>query len=298
MIIMSRVKLAFISLLSLGVFATYAQTEKLQDEKELEVVNFNSIKKVLQKDGLSQAAQEKKEQVAILKEEQSALEKERFNYPSEDELWGLASEYWLIKNAQILGWDFEKPDYGLDKSFRETLESMGFYQKKFRILMLNTPTVVHASLPGSDGTSIFLLSVPFIRSLDLTKLEISMLLFEDYLRLEAGYFKKSVSVEKIKTLAGTNFYGQKPDMSFMEELLKNYSTQVHQKGFSFQQQFEITKKMDSFLKAKPELWNVYYRLLGKINNFLKTNVQYKDYIRLYPSPEMQLKWIGPEEKTL
>jgi hypothetical protein len=34
----------------------FAQSEKLQEEKEMEVVNFNSIKKVLSQDGLSEAA--------------------------------------------------------------------------------------------------------------------------------------------------------------------------------------------------------------------------------------------------
>lgn len=275
-----------------------AQTGKLQDEKELEVVNFQSIKKVLQQDGLSQSAKQKTKQVAVLKTEQVSLEKSRFDYPTEDELWGFVSEYWLVKNAQLLGWDFEKPDYGLETSFRTTLESLGFYQKKFKILLVNTPSMVRASLPGSEGEMILLLSVPFIRSLDLSKLEISLLLLEDYFRLEGGYFKKSVTTDKIKKLSGTNFHGQKPDMSMIEELVKKYDIQINQKGFSFQQQFETTKKMDSFLKSNPELWNAYFRLLGKLQNFLKVNVQYKDYIRLYPSPEMQIKWISPEEKTI
>lgn len=295
---MFRVKLVFSSFLLFLTISAIAQTGKLQDEKELEVVNFQSIKKVLQQDGLSQSAKQKTKQVAVLKTEQINLEKSRYDYPTEDELWGFVSEYWLVKNAQLLGWDFEKPEYGLETSFRTTLESLGFYQKKFKILLVNTPSMVRASLPGSEGEMILLLSVPFIRSLDLSKLEISLLLLEDYFRLEGGYFKKAVTTEKIKKLSGTNFHGQKPDMSMIEELIKKYDTQVKQKGFSFQQQFETTKKMDSFLKSNPELWNAYYRLLGKLQSFLKINVQYKDYIRLYPSPEMQLKWISPDEKAI
>lgn len=278
-------------------FSVFAQTEKLQDEKELEVVNFNSIKKVLQQDGLSEAAKKKEKQVVILKKEQSKIEANRFLYPTESEMWGFISEYWLIKNAQILNWDFEKPDYGLDKNFSTTMEKLGFYQKKYKILLVNNPTMVRAALPG-DGESILLLSVPFIRSLDLSKLEISLLLFEDFLRLEQGYFKKNVATEKFHKLSGTNFQGQKPDISMVEEMLKNYSNQINQKGYTFQEQFEITKKMDAFLKSNPELWNVYFRLLGKIDRFIKVNVQYKDYVRLYPSPEMQVKWLSPEDKVL
>lgn len=298
MTIMFRAKLAFSSFILFFTISVIAQDNKLQDEKELEVVNFKSIKKVLQQDGLSQSAQQKTKQVAVMKIEQTSLEKSRFDYPSEDELWGFVSEYWLVKNAQLLGWDFEKPEYGLEASFRTTLESLGFYQKKFKILLVNTPSMVRASLPGSEGEMILILSVPFIRSLDLSKLEISILLLEDFFRLEGGYFKKFVTTDKLKKLAGTNFYGVKPDMSMIEELIKKYDAQIYQKGFSFQQQFETTKKMDSFLKSNPELWNSYFRLLGKLQNFLKVNVQYKDYLKLYPSPEMQLKWITPEEKVL
>ena len=275
-----------------------AQISKLQEDKELELVNFSSVKKVLQKDGLSESAFQKKQQVAILKKEQINLDHLRYNYPAEDEMWGFISEYWLVKNAPILGWDFEKPDYGLDYSFKTTLQKMGFVQKKFKILLINNPVMVRAALPGSNGGIILLMSVPFIRSLDLSKLEISLLFLEDYLRLEAGYFKNNVGTQKLKNLAGTSFQGAKPDMSMLEELLKNYTNQINSKGYTFQQQFETTKKMDVFLKSQPELWNVYFHLLQKLNNYFKANVQYKDYVKLYPSPEMQIKWISPDEKVL
>ena len=296
MTIMSKVKLAFSSLLLSGL--VFAQSAKLPEEKELEVVNFKSIKKVLEQDGLSKSAEKKKKQVAALKKEQNVVETGRFLYPTEEEMWGFVSEYWLVKNAQFLGWDFEKPDYGLEESYRSTLEKMGFYQKKFKILLINTPMVVRGSMPGNDGEMILLLSVPFIRSLDLSKLEISLLLMEDFFRLEAGYFKKATVSQKMTKLAGTNFYGSKPDLSFLEEMAKSYTTQIREKGYTFQQQFEVTKKMDAFLKSNPELWNAYFRLLGKMDRFLKVNLVYKDYLKLYPSPEMQLKWLSPDEKVL
>ncbi|HXH76029.1 MAG TPA: hypothetical protein VNJ08_13750 [Bacteriovoracaceae bacterium] len=296
MINISRVKLVFSSLLL--ILSPYSFGEKLQEEKELEAVNFSNIKNVLEKDGLSQSAKMKKKEVQVMKHRKTEVEKGLYVYPDQDELWGFISEYWLIKNAQVLGWDFEKPDYGIETAYRSTLEKLGFVQKKFKILLLNTPSTVRVTLPGADGEIIHLLSVPFIRSLDLSKLEISLLLLEDYFRLEGGYFKKAVETDKMKKLAGTNFHGSKPDLSLVEELLKNYGKQINEKGFTFQQQFEVTKKMDAHLKSSPELWNAYFRLLGKIDRFLKVNVQYKDYIKLYPSPEMQIKWLSPEEKVL
>lgn len=294
MITTFKVTLASVSLL-LGV--AQAQS-KLPEEKELELVDFKSVKKVLQKDGLTEAVKRKEKKVEALKKEQAVVEKSRFLYPTQDELWGFVSEYWLVKNAQLLQWDFKKPDYGLEKSFATVLENLGFYQKKFKILFLNNPSIVRAALPGSEGEVILLLSVPFIRSLDLSKLEISLLLLEDFFRLEQGYFKKAVETEKLRTLPGTNFSGTKPDLSMIHELLKKYDEQVTEKGHTFQQQFEVTKKMDAFLKSSPELWNAYYRMLGKIDRFVKTNHQYKDYVRLYPSPEMQVKWLSPPEKVL
>lgn len=293
---MSWAKLALASLLVSSL--SFGQGPKLQEEKELEVINFKNIRDVLQRDGLSEAARKKAKEVKVLKKEQTQVEKSRYNYPSESELWGFASEYWLVKNAQILGWDFQKPEYGIEKSFTAMMEKLGFYQKKFKILLLNTPTVVRAALPGEDGEYILLLSVPFIRTLDLSKLEISLLLLEDFLRLEQGYFKQNVAPEKLSRLAGTNFYGSKPDMSLMEDFLKNYDKQINKKGYTFQQQFEVTKKMDAYLKATPDLWNTYFRLLGKMDRLVKTNNQYKEYIKLYPSPEMQVKWLSPDEKVL
>ena len=295
MINIFRVKLALSSFLI--TTSLLAQTGKLQEEKELEVVNFKSIKKVLEQDGLTEASKRKARQVEVLKKEQGKIESGRFMYPTESELWGFVSEYWLVKNAQLLNWDFEKPDYALDRSFSSTMENLGFYQKKFKILLVNTPSLVKASIPG-DSELIFLLSVPFIKSLDLSKLEISLLLFEEFIRLEMGYFKKNVATEKMSKLAGTNFQGIKPDLSMVEELLKNYTSQINQKGYTFQQQFELTKKVDAYLKSSPELWNTYFRLLGKIDRFVKSNAQYKDYVRLYPSPEMQVKWLSPPEKVL
>jgi hypothetical protein len=284
----------FSCLISLSV---YSQSEKLQEEKELEVVNFNSIKKILMQDGLSEAAKKKEKQVQILKKEQAKVETGRYMYPSEDEIWGFTTEYWLIKNAQLLDWDFEKPDYGIDKSFRTLMQDLGFYQKKFKILLVNSPNIVRAALPGNQEV-VLIISVPFIRMMDLSKLEISLMLFEDFLRLDLGYFKKSVATEKLTKIAGSNFQGAKPDISFVEELLKNYSSQINEKGYSFQQMFEVTKKMDAYLKSNPELWNAYFRLLGKMDRFLKTNIQFKEYIKLYPSPEMQVKWLSPDEKVL
>lgn len=278
--------------------AQETDNKKTKEEKELELVDFKQIKKVLQEDGLSQEAKKKAKQVEIIKKEQAIIEKDRFSVPPEDEWWGVMTEYWLVKNAPNLAWDFEKPDYGLEESFKSVLQTVGLYQKKFRILLLNTPSLVRAALPGNNGETIFLISVPFIRTLDLSKLEISLMMLEDFLKAEAGYFKQAARPKDLDKYVGSNFYGKKLDLAPMSEALKNYDNFLTQKGFTFQQQFEITKKMDAYLKPNLEWWNTYYRMLGKIDRLIKTNNQYKTYNQLYPSPEMQIKWLSPADKVL
>ncbi|MEX0798013.1 MAG: hypothetical protein WD025_01125, partial [Bacteriovoracaceae bacterium] len=81
-------------------------------------------------------------------------------------------------------------------------------------------------------------------------------------------------------------------------ILKGYSSVVYEKGFSFQQQYEITKKMDRLLKSEPEIWNSYLKLLQKIDHLIKSNLMYKDYNKIYPSPEMQMEWLSPKKKVL
>lgn len=293
MISILKSKLAFASLI-LPLLA-FSQ-DKLQEEKELELINFNSIKKVLQDDGLSQQAINKKKEVEKLRVEKAKISAQRSLYPQEEDMWGFLSEYYLVKNAQLLNWDYQKPEYGIDLSFKELLEKLGFYQKKVKVLVLNTPSIHRGILPGAHQEDLYLISLPFIRSMDLSKLEISLLLLEDFFRSGEGMVRKRIKTKSFENIVGSSIKG-KVDQNFLNEMLGKYKESL-QSGYSFQQQFEITKKMDTYLKPHPELWNTYFRLLGKINNFTKGNNLYKNYINLYPSPEMQIKWLSPEKKVL
>ena len=51
------------------------------------------------------------------------------------------NEMWIAKNAPILKWDFQHPNYGLGEYFQTFLEQMGFFEVKFRILPINSPEV-------------------------------------------------------------------------------------------------------------------------------------------------------------
>lgn len=259
-----------------------------------DIIDFSSIKDLIKKDGLE--GELKKQQV----EKQQVLDKKklsdmkRYNVPNADEFWNFFSELWLVKNATKLKWDFHKPEFDLEKSFIALLETQGHYEKKIKILLLDSTEVIHAALPTNDKEYIFLLSLPFIRTLDLSKVEISLILFEDYLRARRGYFKNYVTSKELEAYLGSNFNGKPFNKKLIDSHLLKMSNVLYEKGFTFQEQFELTQEMDTALKSDLKIWNTYLTLLEKIDQLTKTNSLYKKYSQIYPSPELQLNWLRPK----
>jgi hypothetical protein len=298
-------KLLLLCILSSLTLSTYAveptglskslKNEKTFEEKEQELINYKSIQEAIKSDGLEKQQKQKAKIVTTISKERLAIAKEKFDLPA-DEFWSFMTELWLVKNAQSLSWDYPKPDLGIDKAFKGLLEKLGFYNIKFKILIMNTPNIVHFGLPGSEGEFIFILSHPFMRSLDLTKVDISLLLLEDLFRLQSKYFISNIEADK--SFLGLNFQATKFPKDKIEKIYNEYSNIIYKKGFNFQQQYEITKKMDMVLKADPLLWATYFKLLKKIDGYVKTDLLYKSYLKIYPSPELQLKWLSPKENTL
>ena len=97
---------------------------------------------------------------------------------------------------------------------------------------------------------------------------------------------------------GKNFYGSKVNPKLFEKILEKYSDVMLKTGFNFQQQYEITKKMDAQLKSEPNLWSVYFKLYGKLERFMKSDLLYKNYIKIYPSPELQINWLSPKKQVI
>lgn len=288
--------LTIATLLFLSTSISFSQTgEKSLEEKEGELLDFNSIKQILKNDGLDQNANKK--QKVIFQAKTARVEKltRMFDIPPKNEMLGFITEMWLVKNAPILKWDFQKPDYGLDRSFAEFLERMGHFEQKFKILLLNGPNIAHFALPGEKNEIIFLISQPFIRTLDLSKLEISLLLYEDYLRFNAGYFYEKIEDKEFTELMGGNFQNKKFDRKLVEKVLSKYDSATLDKGFNFNQQYSITVKMGDLLKSDMKLWNSYVNMIKKIDDLVKTNLMYSKYNEIYPSPELQLGWLIPKK---
>jgi hypothetical protein len=259
-----------------------------------DLLDFSSIKDIIKTDGLEGELKKKETEKRVLLDKKKLTEMKRYNVPTQSEFWSMFSELWLVKNAPLLKWDFHKPEFDLEKSFISLLEAQGHYEKKIKILLLDTTEVIHAALPSNDDEFIFVLSLPFIRTLDLSKVEISLILFEDFIRARKGYFKNYIQSSELESYLGTNFTGKPFNKKLIADHLKKYNKVLMEKGFSFQEQFETTTEMDSLLKSDLKLWNTYISLLEKIDNLSKTNTLYKKYSQIYPSPELQLNWLKPK----
>ncbi len=262
------------------------------------LLDFSSIKDIIKKDGLSGELQKKQNETRKLLTSKKLSDMKRYNIPTQDQFWTMFSELWLVKNATMLKWDFHKPDFELEKSLVTMLEAQGIYEKKIKILFLDSPAIAHTSLPSNADEYIFLISLPFIRTLDLSKIEISLLLFEDLVRMRKGYFKNYVLSKELEAYLGSNFADKKFNKTLIDEGLKKYNKLLLEKGFSFQEQFETTKEVDILLKNDLKIWNTYVSLLEKIDQLVKSNSLYKNYTLIYPSPELQINWLKPKNKIL
>jgi hypothetical protein len=188
-------------------------------------------------------------------------------YPSEDVFWKFASELWLVKNATILKWDVEKPDYGIGISFKKLLELVGYKYKKINLLLVDTSEITHYGLPSNKNEAIILLGIPFMRVMDLTKQEIAVLLLEDYVRIESGYFIENLKGQEYKKFLGQKFKREELSTAFVTEVLKDYQANIYDKGYNFQQQFEVTKKVYSLLEGQGDYQRAYMTLLQKFKIF-------------------------------
>lgn len=275
----------------LFTFFAYAVEKDLPLENEF--VDFKNIKSILKKDGLEKVVKKKK---AVKKKKIAKkidTQKKFYSLPSEQDFWKIMMNYWLVKNNAILKWDFHKPDYGISEYLEEFLKEVSQLGVKFNILYLNTSNITHFAFPYGENEYLFVISVPFIKIMDLSKLQISIMLYEDLLRVKNRYFESMIDAKTIADLKGGNFYQKEFPKKQIESLMKQIDDIVYEKGFDFQQQYRVTKTMQNILSNNKKYWQNYFRLLSKIDDLTKTNLMYKNYAKIYPSPELQLNWINP-----
>ena len=133
--------------------------------------------------------------------------------------------------------------------------------------------------------------------MDLTKAEISVLILEDLMRIQGGFFNKYLEKVDLSKKFGSNNYPKKIDVSDIEKIHALYDKFVFEKGFTFDEQFKITKKTSDMLKSDLSWWNRYVSYLKKKDKLVKENKLYSHVIKIYPSPEFQLNWLLPQKKS-
>ncbi len=260
----------------------------LAEDKGFEM---KKLKSILTNDFLEEEFKKKKD---IVTEEDKLREQRRLmalRFPQEGDFWNILTEVWLVKNAALLKWDIKTPEYGIEDNVTKLFKAVGIYEQKFKILLVDSPSVPHMYLPMKDQ-NLYILSVPFLRSLDLTKLEISILILEDFLRSKDKYIEQFVKLDNVEISKG--FVSKQKTKDLLDKALTELSSFVYSKGYNFQSQFELTKKMDQILKPTPVYWKIYLDYLKKIDTLTKSGELFKSYNRLYPSPEMQLRWLIPQ----
>jgi hypothetical protein len=262
------------------------------EEEKLEQLKFDELKEIIKKDKLDLEAKKILEKKAALQKTRKKAESERFFYPNHSDYWQMMTEMWLAQNAVKLKWEFEKSDLGIGMAFKKVLEDLGIRNLKVRLLLLNSYEIPHMSLPSSDGEVFFLLSLPFIREMDLSKVEISLLLVEDYWRWkERVFFDQQVDKSYVKFL-GKSFDAKKKDISFVAKTQKEISDFVFKTGLTFDQQYKVTKLMRELLNTNKLYTKAYESLLKKRQEIVVKQPKFSDYPKRYPSPEMQIQWFS------
>lgn len=245
------------------------------------------IKDILIKDKL--LIEKDKKIISELKEEVEKEKKKKFeNQPvTEVEFWDLITHLWLVKRENKLKWDFEKVDYGVSGVFERLLSKLNITGKGYKILYLNSINIPHMGL-STGNEYILLISKPFIERLDLSKQEISLLLLEEYLRLKMNTLMNKINT-KLNIIASNK---EKKQSDLFDKYLAVLDESIFIKGFSFQDQYNLTKEVVSHLKNDPSIAGLYGRLNDKIKKLLESDQTLSSYAKIYPSPELREAWLA------
>lgn len=269
-------------------------TSALANSNSKKIIDFSLIKDVIKSDGLKKRV----EKIQIKSRKSKAQKQEKidlkFQVPGEKEFWSFFSEYWMIKNRKILQWDFEKPDFGITSAFNELLDQLEIKNKSFKIMLINSPVLTHFALPANINQYIFILSLPFLREAKLSNMDIAALLLEDMIRSDLGFMKKSILYQNKINILGASLKNPSINNLTFEKLLKRYDEKIYEKGYSFQEQFLVTKETGKIVGKYKKINENYISMLSKIDIAIKSGHSFSQYNKIYPSPEMQLKWLERE----
>lgn len=258
--------------------------------------SLDNIQSILRNDHLEKEAKIK-EQQALQEMSEKKIEEDTtgHQFPTQADIWSFLSELWLSKNASKIHWDFQNADFGILKTTIDLFEQLGLIERKIKLLMINSHSYAHGALPMNHGEYLFFISLPFIRSMDLSTLEIALIILEDYFRIELGVFKNYVKDDSWYKKLGTNFHDSKVDVSFIPITLDRYSQMFQSRGYTHSEEKMVTLSMKNILQIDNMKYLIIYQeLLKKINGLIQSNKVYEYYPKIYPSPNVKLtQWLNP-----
>ena len=174
------------------------------------------------------------------------------------------------------------------------LEQLEIKDKSFKIILINSTILTHFALPSDVNHYIFILSLPFIREVKLSNVDIAILLLEDMMRSDLGLMKKSILSQNKINILGASLKNSTINKMTFEKLLKRYDEKIYEKGYSFQDQFLVTKEIGKKVRKYNKINQNYISMLSKIDFAIKSGKSFSHYNKTYPSPEMQMKWLERE----
>lgn len=218
--------------------------------------------------------------------------KKRYSYPSFQDFWSFASEYWLVKNVKNLKWDQAADSSEIKKNFQNLLAELNIKNIKVKVFLFPTEWVPHLVLPRSKDEYVFLVSQKFVDITGISARQLSYLLYEDMIRLEKGYlFNFFQNDEFVKGLGSSFYINQKPNIGQFEKLMSKLNIFYKEHGYSFEEQYQVTKKICEQVSSQSQRVSQYQKYNSLVEKKLsQLNIVFPKFNALYPGIGMKRLW--------
>ena len=206
--------------------------------------------------------------------------------------WKILNRLWLVENVDVLKWNFDRPDYGLNKVINDVLRRTGYSSVKYKIILSNSNIISHTSLPGKRSEVFIILSKIFLERMDVTKQEIALLVLEELVRS-----RKYKNIDDLEQRIGTyprlkNGRNYKKDVNaFVRKAFKVYDELVYNYKSNFKEEYAVHTILMNSLASEQKLLNSYLNLQKKINRLIRDDHLFSNYPNVYPSPELRIRWM-------
>ena len=261
-------------------------SNRAQSQQELNIDDYLEADKLLEVSETKDKLQKKQAQKLFDEK------KRRYSYPSFEDFWKFASEYWLVKNIDKIKWDQGSDASEVKKNFQLLLNDLGIEGIKLKVFIFPTDRHPHFVLPRSDREFVFLISQKFIEASRLNPKQLSYLLLEELIRIQQGYLFDFFKDDSFVKNLGESFYiNKRPAMGDFEKLMTKISIFYLEHGFSFENEYRVTKSICKKLSDKPVRLKAYRNYFESLKSQIDAiHKVFVDYKKLYPGFEMKHLW--------